>query len=466
MQTRRFLRTGFLNIFFLLSFLLLMFAVGSRVLIGGQGSLKFLFLALIVLVPSSICVLFYYFQDRREPEPVAYIVYAFLAGMAVASLGLIPLWQLFYKVQDWIHVSSPLFLQGIFLVVAPLAAASLYAVVRYVFYPLKEFDEPVDGMVYGAVTGVGLAFVITIQHLITRPECTLFVVASVATANTLIYSAVGSLIGYLLGQAKFGRKNLEAYALFSLLLGSLLLGVFYIINDLIFLEAYAGAFFLSFGLGLTYALMILAFGTWKMRRLTEADQHAEVVVCRRFDRLPSLLIVLFLVGAVIVSARGLKGQRFDIPEFGIHIYYPNSFSAFPFDDVFSSKVVSFDTMQMLFSCRGPENLPVNISIRAHPLEANPDPFDAVRYVEVTETESLSTRLVSVGGKRATRVAYSFLVEARELDQVFPRLMQVYSDVIYRGDSALVFTYKAGAGYFEQGLFEYVKILENLRWEDE
>ncbi len=466
MQTRRFLRTGFLNILFLLGFLLLMFALGSHVLIGGEGSLKIILLALIVLVPSSICVLFYYLQDRREPEPVEYVVYAFLAGMAAASLGLIPLWELFYRVQDWIFVSSRSFLQGTFLVVAPLAAASLYAVVRYVFYPLKEFDEPVDGMVYGAVTGVGLAFVITIHHLVTRPDCTLFVIASVATSYTLIYSAVGSLIGYLLGQVKFRHKNLEAYALFSLLLGTLLLGVFYSVNDLIFLEAYAGAFFLSFGLGLAYALIVLAYGTWQMRRLTEADQHAKVVVCRRFDRLPSLLIVLFLVGAVFVSARGLKGQRFDIPEFGIHIYYPNSFSAFPFEDAFSSKVVSFDSMQMLFSCRGPENLPVNISIRTHPLESKPDRFDVVRYVEAAETESLSTRLISVGGIRGTRVAYSYLVEAQELDQVFPRLMQTYCDVIFRGDSALVFTYRAGAGYFEQGLSEYTKILKNLRWEDE
>ncbi|NOR15107.1 MAG: PrsW family intramembrane metalloprotease [Candidatus Aminicenantes bacterium] len=460
------MRTGILNILFLLGFLLLMFAVGSRVLIGGDGSLKFILLALIVLVPSSTCVLFYYLQDRREPEPVEYIVYAFLAGMAAASLGLIPLWELFYRIQDWIYVSSRSFLQGTFLVIAPLAAASLYAVVRYVFYPLKEFDEPVDGMVYGAVTGVGLAFVITIHHLATRPDCTMFVIASVATSYTLIYSAVGSLIGYLLGQVKFRRKNLEAYALFSLLLGTLLLGLFYLMNNFIFLEAFASAFFLSFGLGLVYALIVLAYGTWQMRRLTEAGRHAEIVVCRRFDRLPILLIVLFLVGAVFVSARGLRGQRFEIPEYGIHFHFPNSFSAFPFEDVFASKVVSIEPMQMLFSCRGPEDLPVNISIRTHPLDSKPELFDVVRYVEAAETESLSTRIISIGGKRGTRVAYSYLVEAQELNQVFPRLMQVYCDVIVRGDSALVFTFRAGAGYFEQGLSEYANILKNLRWEDE
>ena len=187
---------------------------------------------------------------------------------------------------------------------------------------------------------------------------------------------------------------------------------------------------------------------------------------RRFDRLPSLLIVLFLVAALVISVQGLKGQRFDIPEFGIHIYYPNSFSAFSFEDDFSSKVVSPDPMQMLFTCRGPENLPVNISIRTHPLETMPDRFDVVRYVEATETESLSTRSIAIGGRRGTRVAYSYLLDSQARVQVFPRLMQVYCDVIFQGDSALVFTYRAGAGYFEQGLPEYVKILDNLRWEDE
>ena len=122
-----------------------------------------------------------------------------------------------FRIQDWIYVSSRSFFSGDFFSGCSFGGGqACILVVRYVFYPLKEFDEPVDGMVYGAVTGVGLAFVITFHHLVTRPDCTLFVIASVATAYTLIYSAVGSLMGYLLGKVKFGRKQLETYALFSL----------------------------------------------------------------------------------------------------------------------------------------------------------------------------------------------------------------------------------------------------------
>lgn len=89
-----------------------------------------------------------------------------------------------------------------------------------------------------------------------------------------------------------------------------------------------------------------------------------------------------------------------------------------------------------------------------------------RYVEASRTESLSTRLFSLAGRKATRIAYSYLVEAQERGREFPRLMQVYHDVVSLGEAALVFTYRAGAGYFEQGLPIYEKILESVRWDGE
>ena len=466
MQTRRILKTGFLNIFFLLGFLLLMFLVGNRVLISGEGGIKLILLVLMVFVPSAVCVLFYYLQDRKEPEPVEYIIYAFLAGMAAASLGVIPLWVLFLRIQDWIYASSSLFMRGTILVVSPLAAVALYAVVRYVFYPLKEFDEPVDGMVYGAVAGVGLAYVITFQHLVTRPDCTLFVIASVATSHILIYSAVGSLIGYLLGKVKFDRKRLDVYGLYAILMGILLLSLFHIVNNIIFLEAFAGAFFLSFILGLGYALLVLLYGTLQMRRLTQTSRHVEVTVCPGLDRWPSLLIGVILAVAFLVSSQGLQGKRFEILEHGFHFYYPHNFSAFPFDEVSASRFVPAEPVQTLFSSRGPAELPVSFSVGVHPQKNSPENFDIVQYVEATATKSLKTRRITIAGRRATRIAYSYLVSAPTTPLDFPQLIQVYSDVILREGSALVLTYKAGAGYFELGLPIYEKILKSLRWDSE
>ena len=80
METKRIFRPSLLNLFIQLAFLLLMFVVGNSVLITGESSLKFVILAVLVLVPSFIWVFFFYLQDRDEPEPVSYVVYAFLAG--------------------------------------------------------------------------------------------------------------------------------------------------------------------------------------------------------------------------------------------------------------------------------------------------------------------------------------------------------------------------------------------------
>jgi RsiW-degrading membrane proteinase PrsW (M82 family) len=466
MRARRLLRTGFLNILFLLGFLLLMYIAGSRVLLSGTQTHKLLLLMLLVLIPSLVCVLFYCLQDRKEPEPVRYILSAFLAGMGAASLAVIPLWQLFFRIHAWLYASSTLFMQGTFLVLSPLAAAALYAVIRYIFYPLKEFDEPVDGMIYGAVTGVGLAYVITFYHLVTRPDSTLFVIASVATSQILIYSAVGSLIGYLLGQVKFRRRNLELYGLYALLLGTLLLSVFTIVNDFIFLEAFAGAFFLSFFLGLCYALLVLLYGTLQMRRLTRAAQHQEVAVCPRIDRWPGLLILAVLAAAFLISNHGLKGKRCDLPDQGLHFYYPHAFSAFPFEDVFAPKFIPKEPLHILFSSRGSEELPVSFSVRLQRRLGSEEPFDVNRYVEAAVTESLTTRRTTIAGRKGTRITYSYLVEAQDTGREFPQLIQVYHDVIFLEEGALVFTYRAGAGFFEQGLPLYAKILESVRWDEE
>jgi RsiW-degrading membrane proteinase PrsW (M82 family) len=464
MRLERIFKTGLLNIFFLLGFLILMFVLGRNVLVPSGGGVKFLVLALIVLIPSFVCTLFFYLQDRMDPEPVSHVLFAFFAGMAAASLGIIPLLHIVMRVQEWIHASSSLFLLGSFLVTSLVVSAFLYVIIRYGFYPLKEFDEPVDGMVHGAVAGTGIASVLSLHHLIARPDCTLFVVTYTSISNILIYSAVGALVGYILGQAKFKRRSVELHSLTAVALSLMLLGVYRIVNEFIFISGFEGAFWLSFGLSFVYALMVLVYGTLKMRRLTQKPSHVEVYTCPKFDYLAGCLIILLMVLANVVAAQGLKGNKFEDPRYGISFYYPHTLSHFSFGALASMPGIRTSQMQVVFSGQGSGESPYLFSVRLHRDGNKRQDLSVMRYVEALKTESLLVDNVYIDGILGKRIAYSYITKGEDTFPRFVQLMQVYTDVVSYGDFNFVFSYKASSENFQTGLDEYEDIIQSVALE--
>jgi RsiW-degrading membrane proteinase PrsW (M82 family) len=463
MRISRLFRTGLLNIIFLLGFLLLAFLLGGRVLLTGGGGLKFIWMVLLVFVPSLVSVLFYFLQDRHEPEPAGYIAYAFLSGMAAAALALIPLWRYVFKVEEWIHASTSLFLLGSLLVLAPAVSLLLYGILRYGFLPLREFDEPVDGMVYGAVAGVGLAFVVSLNHLLSRPDCTVFVIAYVSTSHILVYSAVGALIGYFLGRSKFCGNRIDVYALFAVLLGTLLLAVYHLLNEFIFLSGWEHAFWISFFLTLAYALLVLLFGVIRMHRLVSQGSQAAAITCPKLDTWTSFMAVLLLLAGFLVSAQGMKGRTFASPEHGFSFTYPHSLSQLPFRNPVGQARILAANMKTLFAREGGSELPVYVSVRVYVGPTREETPELIQFVSALETESLTVEDSSIGGEKATRIVYSYLRETESPRRRFPRLIQVQADLVQRDGRILVFIYGAEAGVFERGEAVYERLLQTVRW---
>ncbi len=458
------MRTGVFNILFLLGFLLLMFLVGGSVLLPGGEGLKFILLGFLVLVPSLVSMLFYYLQDRAEPEPVSHVVYAFLAGMAAAGLGAIPLWHSVFRIRDWIYASSSLFVAGAFLVLAPVASLLLYAVLRYGFFPLREFDEPVDGMVYGAVTGVGMAFTLSFHHLVSRPDCTLFVIAHVSTTHILVYSAVGALIGYVLGRTKFCRRPVDRNAMLALLMGTLLLGVYHMVNDFIFVSGFEGAFWLSFALTLVYALLVLLYGTFMMRRLASRGVEQGLYSCPRFDFLTALAAAALLLSAGVVAGQGLKGNRYLSLDPAVSFYYPHSLSQLPFGTRAGPGRLLAGRMKTLFAREGGFDVPVYVALLMYVPPTGEGLPELMQFVETMESESMTVEDTRIGGKKATRLSYSFVQDARDADDVFPRFIQVYADLVPIDSRFLIFVYRASADHFSRGLPLYDKLIRSVRWD--
>jgi RsiW-degrading membrane proteinase PrsW (M82 family) len=462
MKAKRTLRTGFFNSIFQVGFLAAMYAVGRTSHLGGGPTSRFLILAALAFVPSIIWALFFYFQDRYAPEPLPNIVASFIAGMAAASLGVIPLNTVLFRIPEWIYASLPLFVLGSFFIKAAMACILLYIVLRYGFMPLKEFDEPVDGMVYGAIVGTGLAFVNTFHYLSENPSFTLYVIAFTATVNVLIYSSVGSLMGYMIGRAKFQRTNIVVSSLSAMSVGILLLGIYHMVSELFFLSGISHAFWLCFISVFIYSLIILAFCYRKIRRISEKVAPDTDMPAPKYNFLTTVYMVGLFGIAAVVAHQGLLGKTFENPDYGLSFRYPHTLSATLLAGFSHRPAVSRYSGKILLTAEN-SNPSFSLVIKAHPNDLSGKDPDPLHYVEAVTPTSFLVENIIISGKKAYRVAYSYLDKNRVKEMLFPNFIKVYTDIIITERTVFSFTYKAKSTQFEAGLAVYNKILKNCEW---
>jgi len=158
---------------------------------------------LLAAVPAIIWLIVFYLQDRLEPEPKRYILGVFALGAVLSGTIGQPLISSFFRVTDWANFSLWSKIAADVLVVGALQAFLIYAAVRYTVFLSDEFDEPVDGVIYGAAAGLGYATMMSISYIIAHGGVDLGVGAIRVAVTALAYASFGGVLGYFLGQAKF-----------------------------------------------------------------------------------------------------------------------------------------------------------------------------------------------------------------------------------------------------------------------
>lgn len=191
----------------------------------------------LALAPIAFLLWYFYTRDKLNPEPRGLILKIFLLGLLVAvPVVLIQWWLPLSKV--WVAI----------VIVPILAELGKYLVVRQGVYPSPEFDEPIDGIIFAAVAGLGFATLensavllltyFTITHItpaagevaLSPLQAVLDLFAVRGLLGALGHALWSGFWGYGLGMAKFvgpGRsqrlvwKGLLAamltYALFNIL---------------------------------------------------------------------------------------------------------------------------------------------------------------------------------------------------------------------------------------------------------
>jgi RsiW-degrading membrane proteinase PrsW (M82 family) len=169
----------------------------------------------LAIAPGIAIMLFIYFKDKYNREPVKHLLMCFFLGV----LSAIP--AVFIEVfgdkilNQYVDTGLIQTMISAFLIVAFTEEYCKYFMLRMYAYPKKEFDEPFDGIIYSVMVSMGFATIENVgyvfQHGMGTGVMRMFL-------SVPAHAAFGVLMGYYVGDAKF--KPEKAFYLRTL-------GIFY-----------------------------------------------------------------------------------------------------------------------------------------------------------------------------------------------------------------------------------------------
>ena len=157
----------------------------------------------LALIPAALWMAAFYLLDRIEPEPKMFIFGIFLLGGLLAGTVGQPLINEYFQVTEWSTGSLGLQLLTGILIIGIIQEFLKYAAVRYTIFNSQEFDQRIDGIVYGAAAGLGYATMLNIAYVVSNDGVEPGIGAIRIVVNALAHASFAAVTGYFLGRAKF-----------------------------------------------------------------------------------------------------------------------------------------------------------------------------------------------------------------------------------------------------------------------
>jgi RsiW-degrading membrane proteinase PrsW (M82 family) len=216
-----------------------------------------------VILPVLFWAGYHYHKDRHLPEPVSHLALAFLLGVGSFYLGMF-----MYRALDFVNLRYDAYLlaetslPGLFayaiLVIGVIEELAKMIPFLLVVIHFKEFDEPIDGIIYASFIALGFAAVENIQylHFVTGLEAW-----ARGFAGPVIHIVFASIWGYYIGKAYLCRRSLGLTILAALAFTAILHGIY----DFVVIALPKPALPVA-------AFLILGIWLWRLRLIR--DLHA------------------------------------------------------------------------------------------------------------------------------------------------------------------------------------------------
>lgn len=187
---------------------------------------------LLMILPIAVPVLFWaayhYHKDRHLPEPVGLLLLTFALGMLAvgismalyAGLGLI---GLRFDAGDLANNSPMELIAYTMLAIGPIEEVSKLIPFLLIVLRFKEFDEPLDGIIYASFIGLGYAAVENWQYL---DYLTPIEALARGFASPVVHMLFASIWGLWIGRAYLNNRSVAKAAIAALAVAAGLHGLY------------------------------------------------------------------------------------------------------------------------------------------------------------------------------------------------------------------------------------------------
>ena len=164
-------------------------------------------LLFLAIAPVAVVILYIYFKDKYEKEPIKTVAISFLLG-ATASLLITVIISSIVSIFIPLTDAKSIFQQFIkaFVLVALVEEFSKYIIVKYYAQKNKEFNEPFDGIVYAVMVSMGFA---ALENILYTFQYGFGVGVTRAFTAVPAHAIFGIIMGYFVGKAKFSNKSVK-----------------------------------------------------------------------------------------------------------------------------------------------------------------------------------------------------------------------------------------------------------------
>lgn len=211
-----------------------------------------IFLIGLALAPGAAIGLFVWLKDRYQREPLKHMFISFLLGVlsAIPAVFLSIFLGKLFPVDYHSLVSVFIFA---FITVAFAEEFAKFLIMRFYAFRQKEFDEPFDGIVYGAIISLGFAGIENILYVFDGGYEVAFLRMFTAVPA---HASFGIIMGYYFGLAWQHKDKAFQYKLKGLLAAVFLHGIY---DFFLMQQSYPAFWFMSFvGLAISLRLCLKA----------------------------------------------------------------------------------------------------------------------------------------------------------------------------------------------------------------
>lgn len=181
-------------------------AYGAQFIGPLSGSALVAVGVVLAVLPSALWLWFFYRQDRLEPEPKTRIAAVFFLALLLTDvLGRRVIYE-WFDVLSWASANLTASLLASILINGFVYQAITYFSVRAVVYATDEFDERMDGIVYGTVAGLGIATLLNLRYIVDNEGVALAPGVIRVATTALAQASFSGLMGYFMAEAKFDRR--------------------------------------------------------------------------------------------------------------------------------------------------------------------------------------------------------------------------------------------------------------------